>query len=93
MKSDAGWMARADCRDMPTGWWTDTDMSVHSNMWNTTENHLAIEICQTRPVAQECLLYCISKERTGLPHRWGIYAGLTPAKRHRLITSQQRATA
>jgi hypothetical protein len=81
------WMSRADCNNLPSAWWTETDMSNPSYMWKTTENEVAVEICRTCPVRDDCLIYCLDNERTGLPHRWGIYAGITPANRHKLQVS------
>lgn len=80
------WMTESVCADYPTHWWTDTDMTRHAHMWRTTENRIAVNICNQCPVKRECLELSLTTEgTTGLPHRWGIYAGFTPAERQKLV--------
>ncbi|HEX5097489.1 MAG TPA: WhiB family transcriptional regulator [Acidimicrobiia bacterium] len=71
------WQAEAACRDV------DTDIFFPVS---DADAGPAIEICANCPVREACLEWALEFRPSD-----GIYGGLTPIERHRLIRRRQKA--
>jgi WhiB family redox-sensing transcriptional regulator len=71
------WFDDAACRS------ADTDVFFPSSDAQATE---AKRICATCPVREECLEYALTTRPAD-----GVWGGLTPIERHRLIRRRQKA--
>ena len=71
------WQAEAVCRDLET----DIFFPV-----SEADAGPAREVCATCPVAEACLEFAIETRQTN-----GVFGGLTPTERHRLVRRRQKA--
>lgn len=73
-----------DWRDRAACLGTDDD-TFFPHEGDTDGAARAVAICDTCPVADQCLTEALTDEGTlGARHRYGIRGGLTPAQRHTL---------
>ena len=85
-KHEVAWMDEAACRDHPAEWWTD---QVRRQSWRHGANGDALRVCWLCPVRTDCLDYALRVE-TGWAERWGIWGGLTPKERTRVVLNRTR---
>lgn len=84
LKAPGSWTADAAC----------ARPGMDANLWHSPETRAARDICESCPVASQCLEYALAFPNPGC---WvGIYAGLTGAQRRterRTRAEQARASA
>jgi WhiB family redox-sensing transcriptional regulator len=71
------WRHQAACNNRPTDYWFPEQSRTTTTI--TPANQLAITICHTCPVQQQCLTWALTK-----PETHGIWGGLTAEQRRQL---------
>jgi WhiB family redox-sensing transcriptional regulator len=80
------WMVDALCAEIdPEGMYPEDGHHVDAA-------NAAISLCRACPVQTQCLTYALTIEHgVSARHRYGIWGGLTPAQRWRLVAAQEGA--
>jgi WhiB family redox-sensing transcriptional regulator len=86
MAGEPAWYAQAACRGRDPNLWHAAEDAGKSSIAGQRKAHAeALAVCDSCPVVDDCLQYALAQ-----PERHGVWGGLVPAERRRLLRPRPR---